>query len=59
MGGCDDALLIYEAPKYNTVYVVKWAFLGLQRASENSVLAPSSQDLLGSIEIAFKRRKLM
>ena len=39
--GCDDALLIYAAPKSSTVYVVKWVFLGLQRAPENSVLAPS------------------
>ena len=46
LGGCDNALLIYGAPKPSTVYVVKWAFLGLQRTSENSVLAPSSQDLL-------------
>ena len=46
MGGCEDALLIYGAPKFNTVYVVKWEFLGIQRAAENSVLVPSSQDLL-------------
>ena len=43
----DDALLIYGAPKSSNVYVVKWSFLGLQRASENSVLAPFSQNLLG------------
>ena len=49
LGGCDDALLIYGAPKSITVYVVKWAFLGLQQAPENSVLAPSSQDLLALV----------
>ena len=46
LGGCDDALLIYGAPKSSTVYAVKWGILGLQRLPENSVLAPSSQDLL-------------
>ena len=46
MGGCVDALLIYWVLKSSTVYVVKCAFLGLQRAPENSVWAPSSQDLL-------------
>ena len=46
MGGYDDTLLIYGAPKSSTVYVVKWEFLCLQRAPENSVLVPSSQDLL-------------
>ena len=49
MGGCDDALLIYGAPKSSTFYVVKWPFLGLQQAPENSVLAPSSRDLLAII----------
>ena len=31
-GGCDDALLIYEAPKSSTVYLVKSPVLGLQMA---------------------------
>ena len=39
MGVCDDAVLIYGSPKSSTVYVVKWAFLDLQPASENAVLA--------------------
>jgi hypothetical protein len=43
MNGCVDALLIYGIPKSNTVYSVKWAFLGLQRVNENSVLTLSSQ----------------
>ena len=41
LGGCDDTLMIYENPKSSTVYVVKWAVLGLQRTPENSVLAQS------------------
>ena len=40
--GCYDALLIVLC----SVYVVKLAFQGLQRAPENSVLATSHQDLL-------------
>ena len=50
MGGCDDALLIYRAPKSNYIYVLKCAFLGIQRASENSILAQSSQDLLDQVD---------
>ena len=40
MGGCDDALLIYCAPKFSTVYLGT-TVLGLQQAPKNSVLAPS------------------
>ena len=29
MGGCDDALLIYDAPKFSTVYVVEGSVLCL------------------------------
>ena len=36
MGGRVDALLIHWVLKSSTVYVVKCAFLGLQRAPENS-----------------------
>ena len=36
-----DTLLIYGAPKFSTVYLVKWPVLSLQRAPENLVLAPS------------------
>ena len=31
MGGCHHLLLIYDAPKLSTVYVVKSPVLGLQR----------------------------
>ena len=33
--------IVYDASKLSTVYVVKWPVLGLQRAPENSELAPS------------------
>ena len=46
-GGCHHLLLAYDASKLSTVYVVKSPVLGLQQAPENSVLPPSSQDLLG------------
>ena len=39
--GYHDALKNYGAPKLYTVYVVKSPILGLQRAPENSELAPS------------------
>jgi hypothetical protein len=39
--GYHDALKNYGAPKLCTVYVVKSPVLGLQRAPENSELAPS------------------
>ena len=39
--GCHHLLLIYDASKLSTVYVVKSPFLGLQWAPENSELAPS------------------
>ena len=40
-GGCHNLLLAYDASKLSTVYVVKSPVLGLQRAPENSELAPS------------------
>ena len=40
-GGCYHLLLVYDALKLSTVYVVKWPVLGLQRAPENSVFPPS------------------
>jgi hypothetical protein len=39
-GGCHHLLLVYDASKLSTVYVVKWPVLGLQRAPENSKFAP-------------------
>ena len=41
MGGCHHLLLVYDASKISTVYVVKSPVLGLQRAPENSEFAPS------------------
>ena len=41
LGGCHHLLLVYDASKLSTVYVVKWPVLGLQRAPENSEFAPS------------------
>ena len=40
-GGCHYLLLVYDASKLSTVYVVKSPVLGLQWAPENSELAPS------------------
>ena len=40
-GGCLHLLLVYDASKLSTVYVVKSPVLGLQRAFENSVFPPS------------------
>ena len=40
-GGCHHLLLVYDASKLSTVYVLKWPVLGLQRAPENSEFAPS------------------
>ena len=40
-GGCHHLLLVYDASKLSTVYVVKSTVLGLQRAFENSVFPPS------------------
>ena len=40
-GGCHHSLLVYDASKLSTVYVVKSPVLGLQRAFENSVFPPS------------------
>jgi len=40
LGGWHHLLLVYDASKLNTVYVVKWPVLGLQRAPENTELAP-------------------
>ena len=34
-------ILVCDASKLSTVYVVKWSILGLQRAPENSVFPPS------------------
>ena len=41
LGGCHHSLLVYDASKLSTVYVVKSPVLGLQGAPENSELAPS------------------
>ena len=40
-GGCHHLLLVYDASKLSTVYVVKSLVLGLQQAPENSEFAPS------------------
>ena len=40
-GGCHHLLLVYDASKLSTVYVVKSPVLGLQRATEDSEFAPS------------------
>ena len=40
-GGCHHLLLVYDASKLSTVYVVKSPGLGLQWAPENSEFAPS------------------
>jgi hypothetical protein len=45
--GYHDALKNYGSPKLCTVYVVKSPVLGLQRAPENSELAPSVLVLSG------------
>ena len=45
-GGCLHLLLVYDASKLSTVYVVKSPVLGLQRAFENSVFPPSVQSSL-------------
>ena len=34
-------ILVCDASKLSTVYVVKWSILGLQRAPKNSEFAPS------------------
>ena len=47
MGDCHHLLFIHDAPKLSTVYVVKLPVLSLQRAPENSVLAPSVLVLYG------------
>ena len=52
-GGCHHLLLLYDASKLSTEYVVKSPVLGLQRAPENSELAPSVlvlSDLTHSVE---------
>ena len=41
LGGSHHLLIVYDASKLSTVYVVKSPVLGLQRAPENSELAPS------------------
>ena len=46
-GGCPHLLSVYDASKLITVYVVKSPVLGLQRAPENSELAPSILFLSG------------
>ena len=51
LGGCHYLLSIYDAPKASTVYVVKSSVLGLQRAPENSELAPSVLDLYGRVQL--------
>ena len=40
-GGWHHLFFIYDASKLSTVYVKKSPVLGLQRAPENSELAPS------------------
>jgi len=45
LGGFHHLLLIYDASKISTVYLVKLPVLGLQRTLENSELAPSVLDL--------------
>ena len=39
--GCHHSLLVYDASKLSTVYVVKWPVLGLQWAPENLEFDPS------------------
>ena len=48
---CYDGLLVFGALKFSIVYLVKWPVLGLQRAPENSVLAPSVLVLYGLADI--------
>ena len=43
--GYHHLLLVYDASKLSTVYVVKGPVLGLQRAPENSEFAPSLRTL--------------
>ena len=50
-GGCHHLLLVYDASKLNTVYVVKSPVLGLQWAPEYSVLVPSVQVLHAQADI--------
>ena len=50
-GGCLHLLLVYDASKLSTVYVIKSPVLGLQRAPENSELAPSVQFSLPQLSI--------
>ena len=38
-GGCHHLLLVYDASKLSTVYVVKSPVLGLHQAPENSEFA--------------------
>ena len=40
-GGCHHFLLVYDASKLSTVYVVKSPDFSLQRAPGNSVIPPS------------------
>ena len=40
-GGCHHLLLVYDASKLSTVYVVKAPDFSLQRAPGNSVIPPS------------------
>ena len=47
MGGCDDALLIYDASNYSNFYVVKSPVISLQRI--HLLLHLNSQDLLSQI----------
>ena len=47
LDGCHHLLLVYDASKLSAVYVVKSPVLGLQRAAENSELAPSVLVLSG------------
>ena len=44
--GCHHSLLVYNASKLSTVYVVKSTVLGLQRAFKNPVFPPSVQSSL-------------
>ena len=50
-GGCHHSLIVYDASKLSTVYVVKPPVLGLQRVFENSVFPPSVQSFLARVRI--------
>ena len=41
-GGCYHLILIYDAPKFSIVYLLKWQVFSLQRGPSNSPLPPSN-----------------